>query len=738
MKHLRLHVQGMHCATCAITNEKSLKKVPGVSEARVNFATERAAVLYDENKTTADALLKAIRDNGYEARIESASSPVHPDHIHAPQYQGGHDEVSHLSHAGYVSREGLVLAAVLVIPLIVTMFYAPPLGAIFGLQIWDVLIALITWFIVVGLGRGFHRGTWRSLTRGRADMDTLVTIGTGASLIWSTYALFAGKEMYFETAGIIIYFLLLGKWLEARQRAQAGEAIQKLLELGAKFAHRKKPDGTYEDVDPNVLRIGDRCLVKSGEKIPLDGKVVEGYSSVDESMLTGEPIPVEKRADDPVYGATLNKLGSFVFVVTVEPGKSVLDAIVAAVEHALDTKSPVEKLVDRVSSVFVPSVIVIAIFTFIVWHWIVGSPVAEAIRYAVAVLVIACPCAMGLATPAAIMVGTGAGAKQGILVKDGSALEAARKINLVVFDKTGTLTEGKPTVTDLIPAEGMTEEELLSVAAGLEIASEHPLASAVMEAMRSRKLEPVTVTDFKTIPGKGVFARINGISYRLGSEAFMESANVTVSQTMLAKIDDLRGQAKTVIVVGKADHALGVIAVQDKIKADAYDAVQDLLSQHVEVGLLTGDHKATAQAVADELGIARVLAEVSPIDKADEIRRLHEEGRRVAFVGDGLNDAPALAQADLGIAIGTGTDIAIAAGQIVLMSGSPVKAADALRLARMTFSAIRQNLAWAFGYNIVLIPLAAFGFINPILAGLAMAFSSVSVLANSLRIARKL
>ncbi len=534
-------------------------------------------------------------------------------------------------------------------------------------------------------------------------------------------------------AGIIIFFLLFGKWLEARQRSRAGAAIEALLSLHPKLAHRLKDDGSFEDVDPSVLRPDDRCLVKSGERIPMDGEVIEGGSSVDESMLTGEPIPVEKRVGDTVFGATINKTGSFTMRVTVEPGKSALDAIVETVSHALATKSPVEKLVDRISSVFVPIVIGLAVLTLIGW-FLSGVGIGEAIRHAVAVLIVACPCAMGLATPAAIMVGTGAGAKRGILVKDGSALEAARRIDLVVFDKTGTLTEGKPSVTDILFVDGSDERTVLEIASGLESTSEHPLAGAILAAGVERNVPLGDVEGYEAIPGKGLAGRFAGERVFLGTEALLTDEGIGIPDAEMKRIARLRGEAKTVMLLAKAGSYVGAIAAKDRIKQDAPKAVHLLKKRGIGVLLLTGDHQATADAVAKELGIDRALAGVSPTGKADEVKRLQAEGRKVAFVGDGLNDAPALAQADLGIAVGTGTDVAIATGQIVLMSGSPMKAFDALVLARRTFSAIRQNLFWAFAYNIVLIPLAVLGVVNPILAGIAMAFSSVSVLANSLRI----
>ncbi|MFA6429426.1 MAG: cation-translocating P-type ATPase [Patescibacteria group bacterium] len=729
MKTIRFRVQGMHCATCAISTQKSLQKVAGVQEAAVNFASERAQVTFDETKTSLQAVKKAVHDTGYEAVME---------HEHPDEHGGAHEATASHVHEGYATGKKVILAAILSIPLFVAMFVTPEWGRFLDRKIWCEILAVVTWFMVVYLGAGFHRGAWRSLKQGRTDMDTLVTVGTGAALLWSTYALLIDSpDMYFETAGIIIFFLLLGKWLEARQRQKAGEAIQKLLQLHAKTAHRVKPNGAIEDIAPEQLRIGDVCLVKSGEQIPMDGRVVDGSSSVDEAMLTGEPIPVEKHAGDNVFAATLNKTGSFHFEVTVEPGHSLLDGIVATVERALATKSRYEKMVDRIASVFVPIVFVVAAIAFVVTLFVLDLPLFVAIQRAVAVLIVACPCAMGLATPAAIMVGTGTGAKQGILVKDGSALEAARHIALVVFDKTGTLTEGKPSVTDVTPSESEDESDLLALAAGLEATSEHPLASAVLSAAEARKITPVVVTQYEAVPGQGIRGKVRGEEVRLGNEAFIRAQTKEISSWMLAHADQLRLQAKTVLFASRGTTMIGLLAAQDRIKSDAKGAIADLRKQGVDIVLLTGDHAQTAQAVAEQLGITRVLSGVSPTGKADEVKRLQTQGTRVAFVGDGMNDAPALAQADLGMAVGTGTDVAIAAGQIVLMSGSPQKAADALRLARMTFSTIGQNLFWAFVYNVVLIPVAAAGIINPVIAGMAMAFSSVSVLANSLRISRR-
>jgi Cu+-exporting ATPase len=732
MSKTTLKIVGMHCASCAVTTEKALKKLPGVTDANVNFATERATVEHEEHVSQED-LAKVVRDTGYGVAGQEAKSKK-PEASHTEP--GGHEMSegeNHLMHVGYISTRGLITAGILVLPLLLTMVIEPDIGLVLGRSAWMVFVALITWYLVVKLGWKFHVGTWNELRHGRAGMDTLVTVGTGSALLWSTYALIVGGDVYFEVAGIIIFFLLFGKWLESRQRAKAGAAIEALLSLHPKLAHRLKDDGSTEDVDPTALRPGDRCLVKSGERIPMDGEIIEGGSSVDESMLTGEPIPVEKRVGDNVFGATINKTGSFTMRVTVEPGKSALDAIVETVSHALATKSPVEKLVDRISSVFVPIVIGLAVLTLIGW-FVIGVGPGEAIRHAVAVLIVACPCAMGLATPAAIMVGTGAGAKRGILVKDGSALEAARHINLVIFDKTGTLTEGKPSVTDILFVDGADEATVLEIASGLESTSEHPLAGAILAAATERDVKLGNVEGYQAVPGKGLEGRFAGERVLLGTEALLTDEGIGIPDAEMKRIAKLRTEAKTVMLLAKGGSYLGAIAAKDRIKQDAPRAVHQLKKRGIDVLLLTGDHQATADAVAKELGIERVLAGISPTGKADEVKRLQAEGKKVAFVGDGLNDAPALAQSDLGIAVGTGTDVAIATGQIVLMGGSPTKAAEALVLARKTFSAIRQNLFWAFAYNIVLIPLAVLGVVNPILAGIAMAFSSVSVLANSLRI----
>lgn len=700
-----------------------------MKHASVNFALNRASVEHDPS-VSAEQLVRAVTEAGYEAQAADHPSSHTQDHA-SHQGTGHHHEMS-------VSLPRVLVAGVLALPLLLSMFLREPAQW----MMWGV--ALLAWVIVVGLGMPFHRGTGKAIRRFAATMDTLVTVGTFSALLWSTYALLFGGPMYFESAAIIIVFLLLGKWMEGRQRERAGVALQALLTSKPTTAHRRTRDGEVEDVHPDALQPGDVCLVKPGERIPQDGTVLEGISSIDESMLSGEPIPVHKGVDDKVFGGTVNQTGSLVLQVTAKKGTSVLDGILRAVDHALMTKAPVERFVDRVSSVFVPAVIVVAIGTFFAWSLdATGSglrvtDIGEALRHAVAVLIIACPCALGLATPAAVMVGTGAGAKRGILVKDGAALEAAHSIDTVLFDKTGTLTQGFPTMTDVLPEAGVTKAQLLGVAAGLEASSEHVLASAVIEAATDAGAPMRPVREVTGVPGRGVRGSLDGQAALLGTERLLEEEGLTLSAETTRTLHVLRRQAKTVMLVAAGGELLGILAATDRVREDAKAAVTLAHALGLKTALVTGDHATTADAVAGELGIERVLSDVMPVHKSDEVKRLQGESRKVAFIGDGFNDAPALAQADLGIAMGTGTEVAQAAGKIVVVSGSPLKAVEAIRLARLTFSAIRQNLFWAFIYNVVGIPLAAFGLIQPALAGAFMAFSSVSVLTNSLRIARKM
>ena len=564
-------------------------------------------------------------------------------------------------------------------------------------------------------------------------MDTLISMGTLSALFFSWWQFTQGGSLYFETAALITGLILLGRYFEATSKGKAGAAIAKLLELGAKTAHHLQPDGSIMEMDVSMLKVGDKVLVKPGEKVPLDGKVVDGSSEIDESMLTGESLPVSKHVGDNVFGATISINGALTVEITKEPGNTALARIVELVRSAQETKAPIEKLVDQISGIFVPVVILIAFVTFLMWLAL-GASIPEAFVPAVAVLVIACPCALGLATPTAILVGTGRGASQGILIKNGEALERARGITTIVFDKTGTLTEGKPVVTDMVAVDGKTDE-LLQLAASVEAKSEHPLAQAIVERARVMNLVLSPIEGFKSLAGQGVQAVVNGAIIAIGKvEERAVGADPSIGPAR--DIEKFRHEGKTVVTVSLGGKYLGLIAIADAPKKGAKEAVARLLAEGLDVIMLTGDHTLTANAIAKQLGIEHVIAEVMPEDKLDQVKKLQAEGKKVLFVGDGINDAPALTQADLGIAMGTGSDIAIESGHMVLVGGGPEKVVDALMLTRQTYAVIKQNLFWAFIYNVIGIPLAAFGLLNPIIASGAMAFSSVSVVMNSLRLRR--
>ena len=707
-------ITGMHCASCAVTIERELEKQPGVQKANVNYALASAAVEHDE----------AIVDHDLHATIQSLGYGVQ-----APEMeQGEHDHHSHDEQAGRRAARALALA----IPTVVI--------AMMGL--WPTVQALLSTVVVLGLGREFHTAAWSQLKRGRANMDTLISMGTLAALMFSWWQYPSG-DLYFETAALITAFILLGRYFEARAKGKASEAISRLLELGAKMAHRVKGlkgleglegregvggEGGYEDVPVESLQVGDLVLVKPGEKIPLDGVILMGESSLDESMLTGESLPVGKRVGDQVFGATINQQGVLTIRVTALSGNTVLAQIVKLVEDAQQQKAPIQKLVDKISGVFVPVVIGIAAVTFAVWYLMTGD-LTTAFVPAVAVLVIACPCALGLATPTAILVGTGRGAKEGILIKSGEALERNRHIDVVMFDKTGTLTQGRPSVTDVT----LSSESLLLVAS-LESSSEHPLAQAVVQHAIELGLRLKPAQQVSSITGKGIQGIVDGKKIVVGSPSYM---NLHLpGGNVMSMVESWQAQGKTVVVATADDHLLGLVAIADAPKESAKSAVAELKRMGREVVMVTGDNRRTAEAIAKELGIDQVEADVLPGTKLEVVKAWQSKGKRVAFVGDGINDAPALTQADLGIAMGTGTDIAIEAGQIVLVGGGPEKVVASLKLASATYRSIKQNLFWAFFYNIAAVPLAAFGLLNPMIASAAMAFSSVSVVLNSLRIRR--
>ncbi|NQV89392.1 MAG: copper-translocating P-type ATPase [Parcubacteria group bacterium] len=690
-------VVGMHCASCAVNIESEFNKTDGVKSANVNYTLAQAAVEFDE-PATMETLHGIVKDLGYSVQMAG-------------------EEKSEHDHHGKKASQRAWIALGLAAPTFVM--------GMMGVYPW--VQGIIATIVVLGPGMEFHKATWAQLKRRKANMDTLITMGTGAALIFSWWQLPLGGDVYFETAAIITAFILLGRFFEARAKGRASKAISSLLELGAKMAH-KMVDGQAQDVPVEDLVVGDTVLVKPGEKVPLDGVIVSGQSSLDESMLTGESAAVSKTDGDKVFGATVNQQGALTIQVSATGGDTVLAQIVRLVEEAQQQKAPVQKLVDKISGIFVPIVIAISAITFVVWYMITGDINASFIP-AVAVLVIACPCALGLATPTAILVGTGRGAKEGILIKSGEALERNRHLDVVLFDKTGTLTQGRPQVTDMT-----MDDNGLALVAALESSSEHPLAQAVVRSARDKKLPLGDAQKVQSVTGKGIEGIVDGKTVRVGSPSWI-AEDVSI-ESITEKIKELQAQAKTVVVATADGKLLGALAIADAVHEHAKQAVASLTKMGLTVVMVTGDNQATATAIASELGIEHVEAEVLPGEKLDVVKRWQDQGMRVAFVGDGINDAPALTQADLGIAMGTGTDVAIEAGQIVLVGGGPEKVVAGIRLATATYRSIKQNLFWAFFYNVIAVPLAAVGLLNPMIASAAMAFSSISVVLNSLRIRR--
>ena len=713
---LEFDVSGMTCGSCAARIDKVLARQAGVAEASVNFATAKATVAFDPAQVSADDLAAAVADVGY------GLSPAEPS-----------------SEADEVDTEQILqriwLRRVLV---------AWPLGiAVLALSMafmhepwarWSALALTVP--VQFWAGWPFlHQAAVRARSR-QANMDTLIAMGTLAAFGFSLYQVVLGPphaDHYFDTAALIIAFLLLGRYLEARAKARASRAVRSLLELGAKEARVVTAD-EERMVPVEAVQVGDLLRVRPGEKIPVDGEVVDGASAVDESMLTGESVPVDKEPGHRVAGGTVNAQGVLTVRATAVGSDTALAQIVRLVEEAQGTKAPVQRLADRVSGVFVPVVALIALATFLGWSLLEGDTTAGLVA-AVAVLIIACPCALGLATPTAIMVGTGRGASMGVLIKGGEVLERSTRVDTVVFDKTGTLTRGEMALTDVVPIEGGDAEDVLRRAAAVEAGSEHPVGRAVVDGARERGSLPAA-TGFVAVTGQGVRATVDGEEIHVGRRTLMAEAELMGCADLDDVAERLEGEGKTAIFAGWGGRVRGVLAVADTLRDDAPAVVADLERLGVEVVMITGDNHRTAASIAAQVGIDRVLAEVLPEDKVDEVRRLQGEGRVVAMVGDGVNDAPALVQADLGVAIGTGTDVAIESSDITLLSAELDGVATALRLSRRTFRTILQNLGWAFGYNVVLIPVAALGLLNPILAGAAMAFSSVSVVTNSLRLYR--
>jgi P-type Cu+ transporter len=816
LARITIPVTGMTCASCVRRVERTLSKKEGVAEASVNFAAERASVTYEPAATNPDELIRAIRDAGYGAdvhettfsvsgmtcascvgRVEKALEKV-PGVLETSvnlanervtvEYLAGEVEPSDLEMAiegagyGVVREEDssvedslereyrtlksdfLLAAALTALILLGSLPHMLGLMLPIPMEWLNVALLLLATPVQFWAGWRFYRGAWGALKHWQANMNTLVVIGTSAAYIYSVVAtlapgLFAAgtADVYFDTSALIITLILLGRLLEARAKGRTNEAIKKLARLQARTARVVR--GNEEiDVPVEDVEIGDVLVVRPGEKIPVDGLVLSGVSAVDESMITGESIPVTKREGDEVIGATMNASGSFRFEATKVGEDTTLQQIMRMVEDAQGSKAPIQRLADRISAVFVPVVIGVAAVTFLVWLLLGPEPALTfALLNTVAVLIIACPCAMGLATPTSIMVGTGKGAESGILIKGGEALEGAHKLDTVVLDKTGTLTRGEPELTDVVVEDGIREEELVRLAASAERASEHPLGEAIVRGVKDRGLPLAEVDAFEAILGGGIRARVEGRGVLVGSRRFLSESGVS-EDGLLSKGEELAREGKTPVFVAVDGEAAGLVAVADVVRDESQEAVEQLHSLGLEVAMITGDNRRTAEAIARELGIDRTLCEVRPEDKAAEVKRLQTEGQRVGMVGDGINDAPALAQADVGIAIGTGTDVAMEAADLTLISGDVRGVARAIELSKATVRNIKQNLFWAFAYNVALIPVAAgilyplfsdggvpgilspvlgeYGFLNPVLAAAAMALSSVTVLSNALRLRR--
>ncbi len=722
---VELKLSGMSCAACSAKIEKKLNKTQGIVRAAVNLATEKANIDYDPSTMKVSDIIKIIEGLGYGAE---KAEEINKD----TEKEQREKEIRALKFSLIVS---VVLSAPLVLAMILGMLNLDsPVASLLHNQYFQLILATPVQFII---GFRFYKHAYYALKSKSANMDVLIAMGTSAAYFFSLYNVFFEeahqgmmKNLYFEAAAVIITLILLGKYLEAVAKGKTSEAIKKLMGLQAKTA-RVLRNGTEEDIPIEDVLPGDIIIVRPGEKIPVDGKILEGNSSIDESMLTGESLPVEKKAGDFVIGATINKFGTFRFEATKVGKDTALSQIIKMVEDAQGSKAPIQKIADKVSGIFVPVVVAIALLTFVIWLLVTGD-VTKAIVSAVAVLVIACPCSLGLATPTAIMVGTGKGAENGILIKGGEHLEMAYKLNAVVLDKTGTITKGEPEVTDIVVIDtSYDKKEILRLAAITEKSSEHPLGAAIYDHGK-KELGNIKDPDrFEAIPGRGVKSVIDGKTIYMGTRKLMLEQGIDMGNVEAAIIG-LEDEGKTAMLMSIDIKLTALVAVADTLKESSKEAIEELKNIGIDVYMITGDNKRTANAIAKLVGITNVLAEVLPENKAEEVEKLKASGKIVAMVGDGINDAPALATADIGMAIGTGTDVAIEAADITLMRGDLRTIPAAIRLSRKTMTKIKQNLFWAFFYNIIGIPFAALGLLNPMIAGGAMAFSSVSVVANSL------
>ena len=771
-------IKGMHCASCASVIERAVKKIEGISDANVNYASEKLFVDYHheiDDKNITDV----IKKTGYDVVSDEMNMDMSMNHENmnhgdmANMKNMEHDHAKMESDAEIKNLKiklvfGIIASGVIML-LAFGGNYIEFIPKNLNLLILFVLASVVEFWV----GKQFWRGAYYEFKNLRPGMDSLVVIGTGAAYFFSVAIVLVNLipeftnyfltkfDAYFDVAAVVITFIILGKYLEAKAKGSASEAIKKLLKLQAKIAHlvmlSPTGEGSISDIDISNVKIGDILLVKQGEKIPVDGEIIEGSASIDESMVTGESLPVDKKIGDKVIGATINQSGTFKMKATKIGKDTFLSQIIRIVEEAQASKAPVQKLANQITQVFVPIVIGVAIITFLAWMFFGPQPwLTYALINAVAVLVVACPCALGLATPVAIITGAGKGAEHGIIIRNAQSLEFAGKINTIVLDKTGTITEGKPAVTDIISAaeflisdlkfkikdDKLSNEDLiLQIAASLSQNSTHPLSKAIVENAKLKNISFASVSNFSEISGKGIKGSVGGVEYLLGNKKILTDNNIVIDENINKKSEESERKGETGIFISDGKKVLGIILIADTLKESAKDAVMKLEKLGIDVWMITGDNERTAVAIAEKVGIKNILASVLPEQKAEKIKELQAQGKIVAMVGDGINDAPALTSANIGIAIGTGTDIAIESAEITLASGDPMGVYNAILLSRQTLKNIKQNLFWAYAYNIILIPVAAgvlypfYGvLLNPMIAGAAMAFSSVSVVLNSLRL----
>ncbi len=746
----KFSVTGMTCSACSAAVEKSVKNVQGVSSVVVNLLGNSMLVDYDGEAASQNTIINAVENAGYHAAVFVKGNEAKSSETAENKVQSELKEM----------KQRIIISVCFLIPLLYIamghMFKFPLPSLLHGEKnaITFAFLQFLLTLPIVYVNRKYYQVGFKTLFKGHPNMDSLIAIGSGAAICYGVFAIFRigyglghmdmdvvmsySMDLYFESAATILTLITLGKFLEARSKGKTSEAISKLMDLSPKTAVVIR-EGKEEEIPIEEVAIGDILAVRPGQSIPVDGVIIEGSTAVDQSALTGESIPVEKSAGDKVIGATINKTGYFQFRAEKVGDDTTLSQIIQLVEDANSSKAPIAKLADKISGVFVPVVITIAVLATVVWL-LTGAPFEFALSIGIAVLVISCPCALGLATPVAIMVGTGKGASNGILIKSAEALEIAHKVNTVILDKTGTITEGKPRVTDILTAEGVSEEELLRTAATIEKPSEHPLAEAILEKAKEMAVEPLAVTEFKAVSGRGIIAKDKDETYYSGNLSMMEEQGIDAAK-LLKKAEALSEDGKTPLFFAKGGKFLGLIAVADVVKPTSVTAIKEWKSLGIDVVMLTGDNKKTAEAIRKQLQIDKVIAEVLPQDKESEVRKLQQAGKKVAMIGDGINDAPALARADVGIAIGAGTDIAIESADIVLMKSNLMDAVTAIALSKATIRNIKENLFWAFFYNTIGIPLAAGVFygilhwkLNPMFAAAAMSLSSVCVVTNALRL----